>query len=374
MSLSSRLHRLGFAGLVIVTACSGDPPGGSGSGGSTTGSGGTKASNAGTNASGGASSGGPSSGAPGSGGANAGGANTGGASAGGASTGGANEGGASTGGANDNGTGGVSGSGSAGMATGGGGGSPSSGCGSTAPRQSGTYTINVGGTEREYILTLPDNYDPNHAYPMIFGWHPLGGSAQGVANTSGFIGGYYGLRSRANNTVIFVAGQGLPDNNNNRGWPNTNGRDIAFLRAMLERFRSELCIDESRLLSTGFSFGGMMSDLIACQLGRTFRAVAPMAGTLITSYNTCVGEPVAAMVIHGDVDDAVPISGGRQFRDYLRGTNNCGSTSTPVEPSPCVAYAGCDAGYPVTWCEFSGAHTVPNFASAAIWNFFSQFL
>jgi poly(3-hydroxybutyrate) depolymerase len=117
-----------------------------------------------------------------------------------------------------------------------------------------------------------------------------------------------------------------------------------------------------------------MSDLIGCQLGNTFRAIAPMAGTLITSYNTCVDEQVAAMIIHGDSDDLVPVTGGEQFRDYLLETNGCDAASTPVSPSPCVAYSGCDAGYPVTWCEFAGEHTVPSFASAAIWDFFSQFL
>lgn len=279
-------------------------------------------------------------------------------------------------------------SGSGGLAGGGGGAdddpTPSSGCGSTTPPQSGTYTIEVDTTDadgqsREYILTLPDDYDSDHPYPLVFGWHPLGGSAQGVAGPGGFIGGYYGLQSRAGGSVIFVAGQGLPDADDNRGWPNTNNRDIAYLEAMLERFRSELCIDESRILSTGFSYGGMMSNLVACRLGDTFRAIAPMAGTLLTSYDTCVDERVAAILIHGTEDGAngtfgVPIDGGRNFRDYLIGNNGCNATSAPVEPSPCVAYDGCDAGYPITWCEFDGGHTVPNFASEAIWDFFSQFL
>jgi poly(3-hydroxybutyrate) depolymerase len=295
------------------------------------------------------------------------------ASSGGSATGGVSSGGASTGGV----AGGASGSAGGGGASAGGsgGGTPSSGCGSTTGPASGTFTMDVDGTEREYILTLPDNYDPSHAYPVIFGWHPLGGDMQGVAEDGfGFLGGYYGLREQANDTVIFVAANGLPNDMGNRGWPNTNGRDIAFLEAMLARFRSELCIDESRLLSTGFSFGGMMSDLIACQLGQTFRAIAPMAGTLITSYNTCVNEPVPALIIHGDVDQAVDVTGGAQFRDYLLETNGCDAASMPVEPSPCVAYAGCDAGYPVSWCEFAGDHTVPDFASQAIWDFFSQFL
>jgi polyhydroxybutyrate depolymerase len=44
-----------------------------------------------------------------------------------------------------------------------------------------------------------------------------------------------------------------------------------------------------------------------------------------------------------------------------------------VGPDACVAYQGCDEGYPVHWCEFPGGHTVPQFASDAIWKFFSKF-
>lgn len=248
-----------------------------------------------------------------------------------------------------------------------------SGCGSTPPPESGSYAIDVNGAEREYVLSLPNGYDSNHAYPLIFGWHPLGSSAGIIAGGSGVTGGYYGLRDRANDTVIFVAGQGLPVSGSSRGWSNVNG-DIAFLEAMLERFHSELCIDESRIMSVGFDYGAIMTDLIACQLGQTFRAVASIAGTLGASYSICVDEPVAAISIHGTEDTSIPISSGEAFRDYLLGTNHCGGTSTPVTPSPCVAYDGCDAGYPVTWCERVGdGHNIPDFASQAIWDFFSQF-
>ena len=49
------------------------------------------------------------------------------------------------------------------------------------------------------------------------------------------------------------------------------------------------------------------------------------------------------------------------------------ATTAPADPSPCVAYQGCDAGYPVQWCPHDGAHVIPSFAAAAIANFFLQF-
>jgi hypothetical protein len=42
---------------------------------------------------------------------------------------------------------------------------PTSGCGAaTWPASDMTYTIDVGGTSRQYIVSLPANYDTNHPY------------------------------------------------------------------------------------------------------------------------------------------------------------------------------------------------------------------
>ena len=136
------------------------------------------------------------------------------------------------------------------------------------------YSIDVGGMTREYILSVPSNYNPNTPYRLIFGWHPWGGSAMQVAGTGN--SGYYGLKGASNNQAILVSPEGLDFGGNGLGWGNTNGQDIAFLRAMLDRFKAEMCIDESRIFSTGFSFGGMMSNAVACS--GLARAVAPMAG------------------------------------------------------------------------------------------------
>jgi hypothetical protein len=38
-----------------------------------------------------------------------------------------------------------------------------------------------------------------------------------------------------------------------------------------------------------------------------------------------------------------------------------------------VSYQGCDAGYPVTWCEFDGTHQPPSFGTSAITVFFKSF-
>jgi len=80
------------------------------------------------------------------------------------------------------------------------------GCGSAPTLTSGNRTIQTGGQTRSYILRVPDNYDLNH-HRLIFGFHWNGGTANDVdsGGTSGSIWSYYGLRTLANNTAIFVA-------------------------------------------------------------------------------------------------------------------------------------------------------------------------
>ncbi len=342
---------------------------GSGAGGTQPGSGGVAGGGSGgmQPASGGVSGGGKAGGGKAGGGA--------GGAAGESATGGASPGGAGGGGGSGGGAAGTSGGESGG--SGPGGATSTMGCGK-APPKSDRYTIDVDGTTREYILDVPSDYDPEHPYRLVFGWHPLGGSAQQVAS-----GGYYGLKSQADGAAIFVAAEGLPFQGNNLGWANTNGRDLAFLDAMMERFRNELCIDESRIFSTGFSFGGMMSFAVGCATNTVMRAIAPMAGNIQVSGCENGTEPVAVMGFHGTEDTVVAIDGGRAGRDKFVTRNQCTQDTMPVtpswcdginnEPCSCVSYQGCMDGYPVIWCEFNGPHTPAPNSGATIWNFFEQF-
>jgi len=244
----------------------------------------------------------------------------------------------------------------------------------------GRATIDVAGTMREYILALPADYDQSHPYRLIFGWHPWGGSAQQVAS-----GGYYGLQTQSKGSAIFVAGEGLDFGGNGKGWGNTDGQDIALLDALLARFRSQLCIDENRIFSTGFSFGGMFSFAAGCSPTGMMRAIAPMAGNATVAG--CLGgtRPVAVMGFHGVDDNVVTIDGGRKGRDEFVKRNKCTTQTMPTtptwcdaagqnyQPCTCVTYQGCTDGYPVTWCEFKGQHTPAPNSGATLWSFFSQF-
>jgi poly(3-hydroxybutyrate) depolymerase len=108
---------------------------------------------------------------------------------------------------------------------------------------------------------VPDGYDMNHPYRLIFGFHWWGGTANDVdsGGTDGYNWSYYGLRRLANNSAIFVAPQGISN-----GWANSGGEDVTFTDDMIRQLEADLCVDTSQRYALGFSYGGGMSYSLAC--------------------------------------------------------------------------------------------------------------
>jgi poly(3-hydroxybutyrate) depolymerase len=282
-------------------------------------------------------------------------------------------------GASGSGAGGDGGSGGSGTAT------RSPGCGKAPTLASGNRTIQSGGQSRSYILRIPDNYDNDRPYRLIFGYHWRGGTMQDVdgGGTSGFSWSYYGLRAQAEDSAIFVAPQGIGN-----GWPNSGGQDVTFTDDMVELIQGDLCVNTRQVFALGFSYGGGMSYALACGRPAVFRAVAVYSGGVLSG---CEGgtQPVAYLGIHGLGDGTLNISGGRQMRDRFVTNNGC-TPQNPPEPNAgslthtCTTYAGCMAGYPVAWCAFDGGHTpgvvdgggddgARTWTKTEAWKFFEQF-
>ncbi|MFG3299616.1 cellulose binding domain-containing protein [Micromonospora chersina] len=261
------------------------------------------------------------------------------------------------------------------------------GCGRAPTLSSGTHSIQSGGRTRTYILRVPDNYDSNRPYRVVFGFHWWGGTATDVATGQTVqrdVWSYYGLQRLANESTIFVAPQGL-DN----GWANTNGADLAFVDDMIRQLDAGLCVDTTQRFAVGFSYGGAMSYAIACARPTVFRAVAVQSGGQLSG---CDGgsQPVAYLGVHGIRDGVLNISGGRTLRDRFVRNNGCAAQS-PAEPAQgslthrVTTYAGCSAGHPVVWAAFDEGHIAApqdgatgdsgyrTWVPGVVWSFFTQF-
>ena len=263
----------------------------------------------------------------------------------------------------------------------------SSGCGKAPTLTSGTHTIQSGGKNRNFILRVPDGYDRNRAYRLVFGFHWLGGTSTDVATGRTVETGtwaYYGLQRLADNSAIFVAPQGL-----NNGWANAGGEDITLVDDMIRRIEADLCVDTTQRFALGFSYGAAMSYALACSRATVFRAVAVQSGGQLSG---CSGgtQPIAYLGVHGLRDNVLGISGGRAMRDRFVRNNGC-TSQNPPEPTQgslthrVTSYSGCSAGHPVAWAAFDEGHIAAPQDGAAgdsgsrtwvpqvVWKFFTQF-
>jgi len=296
----------------------------------------------------------------------------------------AGAGGHATGGAG----GAVTGIGGAAGTSAGGAGVPSAGCGKTStltfgmvPNENpnaaagsgngvghgdgGYVTINDSnaGGSRGFALRLPDNYDKNKPYWLIFGFHWNGGNAAQVDNggTNGYWWSYYGLQRESNNGAIFVAPDGL-----GAGWANSGGRDLAFADDMVKLIEDNYCVDTVHIVTSGFSYGGGMSYELACARAKVFHAAVIYEGGQLSG---CDGgnDPIALWQTEGLTDTTVSMSLATPIRDRFVKNDMCTSQSPPqpAQPPPylnpgghvCTNYSGCSAGHPVRWCVHQSGHT-----------------
>jgi poly(3-hydroxybutyrate) depolymerase len=404
---------------------------GCGSSTETPGSGGAANSAGGTSSVGGGGSGGSSAGSSATGGSPTGGSPTGGTTSGGSAN--AGSGGQPSGGAGAGGdaSGGMPAGGSAGA---GGDGGSGGGAGDVKPSQgcnvsdgldklttggqsvmnglptSVKLSIMSGNMNREYIIDVPENYDPSHPYRVVFSWHQAYGSATGNANGQYPANNgpnfdaqnyaYFGLlreSKKANDPTIFVAPQGI----GNLPWD--YARDVALFDALLARIGENLCIDESRVFTTGFSFGAMMSHALSISRQDKLRGAVTMAPANYNLPNAPQSPSPGKMAYFGItgmsdgtcpwVNNDAQKRGGKYCVLTHAETNGCtANVNIPTamngsKSHVCYDFEGCDEGYPVKVCTFDGGHTPSSisdgmsggddglkaFVPPLAWQFISQF-
>lgn len=344
----------------------------------------------GSTSTGGTETGGAASGGSATGGTETGGTSTGGGASGGAASGGAASGGTSTGGA----TGGDSSTG--GMGTGGdpaGTGGvesagppyplgnppvPSAGCNQSPTLSTGTHQMRSADLDREYILELPEGYDPSKPYRLVFGMHWFGGSAEAVQGWSE----WFNLKPLdTGHSTIWVAPQGYT---NGSPWRGGDDKDHIFFEELYEKIASDLCVDTSRVFSLGFSFGAMFTNALSQNHQDLLRGVVVYAAADYNIYfpdNT--GEPLAYMGVHGVDDPTCPLDSGRRSKDRFVENNGCeapGFVPEAGNDGGHVVYDHeCPSNYPVRWATFDGAHTYPpndvkdSWVHPVAWEFITQF-
>ena len=143
------------------------------------------------------------------------------------------------------------------------------------------HQFSHGGLNREYYLFLPDSMEVDS--PLLFVFHGYSGSASGIMN-------YSGLNQIADENGFAVCyPQGLIDDWNYSFWNvgydwhvDETVDDVGFIISLTQNLQAEYNLSTDNIFSTGMSNGGDMSYLLACEASEIFRAIAPVAGCMMT--------------------------------------------------------------------------------------------
>jgi len=209
------------------------------------------------------------------------------------------------------------------------------------------HTIRSGGVVRHYELDVPASYDGRAPYAIVLGLHALTVSYQFVPSMTGFDQG-------ARYHFIGVAPSGRLDGTT-PFWdaaPTAGNYDVAFIAKLLDHLEATLCVDPSRVFSTGMSNGAQMSSLLACRLPDRITAIAPVSGEEFLT--PCDGRPVPIIAFHGSADPILPYAGGGLNATKIASTFYWKGHPPAGLPAPLgidasmrrwAAHNGCDARY-----------------------------
>lgn len=300
-------------------------------------------------------------------------------------------GGTSAGGSFASGGSGTSGSGTAGSGTGGQSGDQwgglknppikSAGCGKPAGITTGMKTIMSGGKSRDYSIDVPATYDRNAPHRVVFIYHWSGGSAASMKNNR-----YYNIQplaTAANIPTIFIA----PTHS-------ASEADHTVFLDLLAYAETNLCVDSTRVFSTGYSLGGMMTYSLSTKQQTKIRAGAGIAAANFNVWlpNPKNKESIAYMGITGMQDELCIWDGGSgrgaKYIALEKATNNGCMVGTDVPHWTSgnhftYEYLGCKPGYPVVISTFQGKHggaevnkdpgASSSWVPKEIWEFFMRF-
>ena len=157
------------------------------------------------------------------------------------------------------------------------------------------------GQEREFQLDLPDAYDGSTPTPVVFNYHGIGGSIDGMLSAEN-------LLEEANRTGhIIITPQAL-DRGGQAAWdpigaPNYN-QDVVLFDDLLTCVSDQYNIDPQRVHAMGMSLGGIFTGTLVLTRSDVLASAAPLSGGLM-NFKAEGWQPIPTVVSWGGEDDFI---------------------------------------------------------------------
>ena len=150
-----------------------------------------------------------------------------------------------------------------------------------------------------YLRYLPENFDENKKYPLVFFLHGAGEWGENLEDVARH-GYLQRVRENGEEFPFIVIAPQCPAR---KYWGCYTESLLAFLNFICE----SLPVDTERIYLTGLSMGGTGTWMLAMAAPERFAAMAPICGTGIYWFGESLVD-IPIMIYHGDCDEIVPLS------------------------------------------------------------------
>jgi predicted esterase len=171
------------------------------------------------------------------------------------------------------------------------------------------YFLTEAGEIMPYRLYIPANYDGSRAFPLVVALHGLGGTEDSM------FGANYRVIPEAEKRGYIIAaplGYRIDGGYGRNMGPGNQRSQFSEMDVMhvLELVRKDYKIDDQRIYLMGHSMGGIGTWALGAKYPRIWASLAPISG-VADPRTVEVMRHIPEVVVHGDADNTVPVSGSR---------------------------------------------------------------
>ncbi len=213
------------------------------------------------------------------------------------------------------------------------------GCGNSRQQSSGEYSVFVNGVKRSYRIYVPQRFEKNTPWKLIFAIH-------GRTNSNAQVQGYMWLERQQDFIVVYPEWE-----KNGKAFSWSNESNILMIDTMLSDIWKNHCIDRSEIYIVAHSLGAWFASKLSCVRWDVFRGMAIVGGGWWSSG--CNNTPTATLIFQNQNDPLSPSSTARVTESKMSLINTCSVSHEKIQigNSSCYQKKNCSLGNPVIWCE-----------------------
>jgi poly(3-hydroxybutyrate) depolymerase len=211
--------------------------------------------------------------------------------------------------------------------------------------------IEQDAQSRRLIVTTPNSFDRNSAYPVLFCFHGAGGKADGPSNRFTPF-----LEERGLILISAEAIRPLAKWNFKQDFHSVNYDDVGFISQVVEKLVAQQIADPQRIYAAGHSSGGLFCYRLAKETD-IFAAVAPMSCGMAKDAHEPgeMTKPISILQVigdndksyHGSTNPKITMYSAAERIEIWRTFNQCG-------PDPVIEKQGDE----IVWHNYSSPNGI----------------